>query len=330
MNNTRVRKRTKKKLKKWVLFSLFTFFILLASSGIYFFNVYNNVASAVDNMNKPISRKVSEKREEKVEFTKKDPISILMVGIDERDGDHGRTDSMLVLTLNPEMKSTQLLSIPRDTRTKLIDVENPKKSFVDKINHAYAYGGIEMSMATVESFLNIPIDYYVEINMEGFKDIVDAVDGITVDNKIEFELDGVTLEKGRQHLNGTETLAYARMRKQDPRGDIGRGERQREVISKIIQKGKSLSTLTNYDDILNALEDNIKTNLTLSEIIDMQSSYKPAADSIEKLEIEGTNTMIKSVWYYMVEDTTRQSLSDQLRQHLNLPPQEVTEVAVNE
>jgi polyisoprenyl-teichoic acid--peptidoglycan teichoic acid transferase len=329
MYNTRIRKKTKRKFKKWVLFSLFTFFILLAGSGIYFFNVYNNVASAVDNMNKPISREVSEKREEKIEFTKKDPVSILMVGVDERDGDNGRTDSMLVLTLNPETKSTKLLSIPRDTRTKIIDNENPKQSFVDKINHAYAYGGIEMSIATVENFLNIPIDYYVEINMEGFKDIVDAVNGITVDNQIEFELDGVTLEKGRQHLNGTETLAYARMRKQDPRGDIGRGERQREVISKIIEKGKSLSTLTNYDDILDALENNIKTNLTLSEIIGMQSSYKPAAETIVKLEIEGSNEKIKTVWYYMVEDTTRQSLSDQLRQHLNLPLETIAEVAIN-
>ncbi|KGM45901.1 LCP family protein [Neobacillus niacini] len=329
MNNTRIRKRSKKKLKKWVWFTLFSFFILLAGSGFYFFNVYQNVASAVDNMNKPISREVSEKREEKVEFTKKDPISILMVGIDERDGDHGRTDSMLVLTLNPETKSTKIVSIPRDTRTELIDPEDSKNSSKDKINHAYAFGGIEMSIATVENFLNIPIDYYVEINMEGFKDVVDAVNGIEVNNQYEFELDGVTLEVGPQHLNGTETLAYARMRKQDPRGDIGRGERQREVISKIIAKGKSLSTLTNYDDILNALEDNIKTNLTLSEIIDMQSSYKPAADTIEKIEIEGTNKMIRDVWYYMVEDTTRQSLSDELRQHLNLPPETVAEVAVN-
>lgn len=329
MNNTRIRKKTKKKLKKWFLVTLFTFFILLAGGGLYFFNVYNDVASAVDNMNKPISREVSEKREEKVEFTKKDPISILMVGIDERDGDNGRTDSMLVLTLNPETKSTKILSIPRDTRTELIDNDNPKKSFVDKINHAYAYGGIEMSIATVEHFLNIPIDYYVEINMEGFKDVVNAVNGIDVNNKYEFELDGVFLEKGPQHLNGTETLAYARMRKQDPLGDIGRGERQREVISKIIQKGKSLSTLTNYDDILEALEDNIKTNLTLSEIIDMQSSYKPAADTIEKLEIEGSGKIIKDIWYYMVEDSTRQSLSDLMRQHLNLPPETVAEVAAN-
>jgi polyisoprenyl-teichoic acid--peptidoglycan teichoic acid transferase len=329
MNNTRIRKKKKKKVKKWFLLTLFSFFTLLIGGGLYFFNVYNDVASAVDNMNKPISREVSEKREEKVEVTKKDPISILMVGIDERDGDNGRTDSMLVLTVNPETNSTKILSIPRDTRTELIDPEDPDNSSKDKINHAYAYGGIEMSIATVENFLNIPIDYYVEINMEGFKDVVDAVNGIDVDNQYAFELDGITLEEGPQHLDGTETLAYARMRKQDPRGDIGRGERQREVISKIIDKGKSLSTLTNYNDILDALENNIKTNLTLNEIIDMQSSYRPAADTLEKLEVAGSGGYVGDVWYYMVEDETRQSLSDQLRQHLNLPTEIVAEVAAN-
>ncbi|MEH7252407.1 LCP family protein [Neobacillus niacini] len=320
MNSTRLgRKKTIKKKNKWLRFSLFTFFIILVGGGLYFYNAYNDVANAVNKMNKPISREISDKREEKVKFEKKDPISILMVGIDEREGDNGRTDSMLVLTVNPEMKTTKIVSIPRDTRTKLINNKNPKKTTVDKINHAYAFGGIEMSIASVENFLNIPIDYYVEINMEGFKDIVDAVDGIDVNNQYAFELDGVTLKEGPQHLNGTKALAYARMRHEDPRGDIGRGERQREVISKIIDKGKSLSTLTNYKDILDALENNIKTNLTLTEIIGMQSSYKPAAETVEKLEIEGTGKMINNVWYYMVEDNTRQTLSETLRTQLGLP-----------
>jgi polyisoprenyl-teichoic acid--peptidoglycan teichoic acid transferase len=324
MNSTRLSRNKmmhkSKRKNKWIRVSLFTFFILLIGGGLYFYNVYTDVASAVNKMNKPISREVSEKREEKVEFHKKDPISILMVGIDERDGDNGRTDSMIVLTVNPEKKSTKIVSIPRDTRTKLINSSNPKKNTNDKINHAYAFGGIEMSIDSVENFLNIPIDYYVEVNMQGFKDIVDAVGGIDVNNQYEFELDGVTLLEGQQHLNGTKALAYSRMRKQDPRGDIGRGERQREVISKIIDKGKSLSTLTNYDDILNALEENIKTNLTLNEIIGMQSSYKPAAETIEKLEIEGEGQMLNNIWYYMVEDETRQLLSNELRTQLELPP----------
>ena len=164
-------------------------------------------------------------------------------------------------------KQTTLVSIPRDTETKIVSTTNSSKNRITKINAAYAYGGVEMTIDTVENFLNIPIDYYVEVNMEGFKDIVNAVGGIDVDNKYAFELDGVTLKTGPQHLNGLQALEYARMRHQDPRGDFGRQERQREVITKVIHKGASISTLTNYNNILTALENNIETNLTMDDII---------------------------------------------------------------
>ena len=316
----------KKRKIRWLRLSLITLFAVLICGGFYLYYVYNNVANAVDKMHSPISRDVSEKRESKVEFKKSDPISILLVGVDEREGDKGRTDSMLVMTVNPENKTTKILSIPRDTRTKLINKDNPNKNRIDKINAAYAYGGIEESIDTVENFINVPIDYYIQVNMEGFKDIVDAVGGIDVDNKYAFELDGVTLKAGPQHLNGTKALQYARMRKDDPRGDFGRAERQREVISKIIEKGKSFSTLTKYDDILTALEDNIKTNLTLNDMIGIQSSYKPAAETIEKLEIKGDGKMINGGWYFLVEDETRQSISNELREQLGLQQETVASI----
>jgi LCP family protein required for cell wall assembly len=328
MNTTRTTRKKKSK-PKWLRITLFILFIFLIGGGLYFYNVYNDIASAVDKMNKPISREVSKKREIKVEFKKQDPISILMVGVDEREGDKGRTDSMLVITVNPEKKTTKMLSIPRDTRTKLINNNNPSKNRLDKINAAYAYGGIEESIDTVENFLNVPIDYYIKVNMEGFKDIVNAVGGIDVDNKYAFELDGVTLKTGPQHLNGTKALQYARMRKQDPQGDFGREERQREVISKIIDKGKSLSTLTKYDNILGALENNIQTNLTLTDIIGIQSKYKPAAETIDKLEINGQGDTINRLWYFLVDDKTRQSLSDQFREHLGLQQEPVAKININ-
>jgi polyisoprenyl-teichoic acid--peptidoglycan teichoic acid transferase len=319
------KKKKKQKLKRT---SLLVFSTIIAGISIYLYNMYVDVARAVNNMNKPIERKVSEKREEVVEFKSKDPISILLVGVDERDGDNGRTDSMLVMTLNPELKTTKIVSIPRDTRAELIDKNNSNNNRVDKMNHGYAYGGIEMTINSIEHFLNIPIDYYTEVNMEGFRDIVNAVGGIDVYNQYEFELDGTHLSKGQHHLDGEEALMYARMRKQDPRGDFGRQERQREVISKVIEKGTSLKSLTNYDEILQALEKNIKTNLTLNEIIGIQKQYKPAAETIEKIEIEGTGDMIstnggKEIWYYIVEDETRQTLSNQLREHLGIPPETI-------
>ncbi|PLR83138.1 LytR family transcriptional regulator [Bacillus canaveralius] len=311
--------RRKRRPRRWVRIFLLLFTLCLLGTGVFAYNFYTDMVSAVDKMHNPISREVSEKREDKVEFKEKDPISILLVGVDEREGDAGRTDTMIVMTINPETKSTKLLSIPRDTRAKLINPDNPNKHRVDKMNHAYAYGGIEMTISSIENFLNVPIDYYTEVNMQGFKDIVDAVGGIEVDNQYEFELDGVYLQEGKQTLDGEEALQYARMRKEDPLGDFGRQERQKEVISKVIAEGKSLSSLTNYDQILEALQENIVTNLTLKDIIGIQSDYKIAAETIEKLEIEGKGiTLNNGVWYFHVDDITRQALSDQLREHLEL------------
>jgi polyisoprenyl-teichoic acid--peptidoglycan teichoic acid transferase len=322
------RPRKRKRKLRVLRVSLLAIFIVLVGAGVYFYNVYNDVVNAVDKMHKPISRTVSQKRTTEVKFAKKDPITILLVGVDQRKGDSGRTDSMIVATVNPAKKTTTLVSIPRDTKTKIVSTNNPSKNRTTKINAAYAYGGIEMTIDTVENFLNVPIDYYVQVNMEGFKDIVNAVGGIDVNNKYAFELDGVTLKKGPQHLNGLQALEYARMRHQDPLGDFGRQERQKEVITKVIHKGASISTLTNYNHILTALEDNIETNLTMDDIIGIQSNYKAAAKSIKKVEIPGDGKNTAYGWYYFVSDKTRQELSDQLRKQLGLPTSTVSRINI--
>jgi LCP family protein required for cell wall assembly len=316
------KKQMKKAKLRWSRIVMLTLLVILIGVGAYLYHVYNDVTSAVKKMNVPLATK----KTPKVNFNNLDPISILMVGVDERKGDSGRTDSMIVITVNPKTQTTKLLSIPRDTRTKLINKSNPSKDRFDKINAAYAYGGMEESINTVENFINVPIDYYIKVNMQGFQDIVEAVGGIDVDNKYAFELDGVTLKTGPQHLTGIQALEYARMRHQDPQGDFGRQERQKEVISKIIQKGKSISVLTKYNSILKALENNIQTNLTLDDIIGIQSSYKTAAKNMESLQVAGTGVTINEIWYYQVEDQERQSLSDQMRESLGLQTEPVPKI----
>jgi polyisoprenyl-teichoic acid--peptidoglycan teichoic acid transferase len=315
------KKKTKIRWKRIVLIAFFGLFIV---GGIFAYNVYGNVANAVEKMSTSIDREKSEKRVDDVEVAEKDPISILLVGVDERDDDAGRTDSMLVMTLNPEDKSTKIISIPRDTRADLIDPEDSDDDKVSKMNHAYAYGGIEMTMSSIENFLNIPLDYYVQVNMEGFKDIVDSVGGIDVVNKYEFELDGTYLEEGPQHLDGEEALQYARMRKEDPTGDFGRQGRQQEVITKVIEKGLTFSSISKYDEILDVLADNIETDFSLKEMTSTLQSYRAAAETIKKMEIEGKGETIDGTWYWIVSDKTRQALSDELRTHLGLETDTVT------
>lgn len=242
-----------------------------------------------------------------------DPISILLLGVDERPGDKGRPNSMIVLTVNPETKTSTMVSIPRDTRVFM-----RSKNTNIKINAAYTYEGIEGTVQTVEHFLNIPINYYIKVNMEGFKDIVDAIGGITVNNEFPFTLEGVHIPKGEQHLDGTVALTYARMRKEDPRGDFGRQQRQREIINEIIHEGAQLKSLKNYQGILTALEKNIQTNLTLDKMIDIQRSYKEAVNNIKQIEVKGDDEKIDNLWYHVVTNETRKDLSKTLRHQLNL------------
>jgi len=326
MMESRTNKKRKRKLR-WKRIILLTFFALFITGGLFVYNIYGSVVNAVDKMSTTFDRGKSDKREEEIQFKEKDPISILLVGVDEREEDSGRTDSMLILTVNPELKTTKIISIPRDTRTELIDKKDSDNDTISKMNHAYAYGGIGMTIDSLENFLNIPIDYYVKVNMEGFRDIVDAVGGIDVTNKYAFELDGTYLSKGDHHLDGEEALQYARMRKQDPDGDFGRQERQREVI---IKKGASISGLTNYDEILGALSDNVETSLSMQEMISMQKSYMKAADSIEKIEIPGENKKIDGTWYYIVDEETRQEISDDLRTHLGLETTKIISSSAND
>ncbi|MGN9864938.1 LCP family glycopolymer transferase [Bacillus swezeyi] len=300
-------KMRKRKLKKKNMM-LFVLVLLITAGSLVSYGIYRNVAQSINSMYEPLHRDSEQKETEP-----HDPISILLLGIDERPGDKGRPDSMIVMTVNPKTKKTTMTSIPRDTRVFI-----RSKNDFSKMNSAYTYGGIEGTVQTVEQFLNIPINYYIKINMDGFKDIVDAVGGVTVNNRIDFTLEGVHLSKGKQHLDGKAALTYARMRKDDPRGDFGRQERQREIINQIIHEGAQLKSLANYQGILTALEKNVKTNLTLDKMIDIQSSYKEAVKDIKQIEIEGENKKVDGLWYHLVTDEKRRELSKKLHRQLNL------------
>jgi polyisoprenyl-teichoic acid--peptidoglycan teichoic acid transferase len=304
----------KKPKRRWLRFTGIFLLLILIAAGAYAYYVYHTLNKSVDSMHDPIEREKSEKRTEEVKFEEKDPFSVLLMGVDEREGDKGRSDSLIVLTVNPEQESVKMLSIPRDTRTEIIG-----RGTLDKINHAYAFGGVEMAMDTVENFLDIPIDYYAKINMEGFEEIVNAVGGVTVQNDLAFSYDGYSFKKGELTLEGKEALAFARMRKEDKRGDFGRQLRQREVIQGIIREGASVSSLWKFDNIFNALGNNIKTNLTFEEMVSIQKNYKAASKDMEQISLDGgSGETIGGVWYYVVPDAEVQKIQGILKEHMEL------------
>ncbi|WP_113928337.1 LytR family transcriptional regulator [Bacillus sp. P14.5] len=304
----------RKRKRRWLRIVGMIVGLFLIIGGAYAYYVYHTLNKSVESMHSPIDREKSDKRQEDVAFNKKDPFSVLLLGVDERENDAGRSDSLIVLTVNPKQESVKMVSIPRDTLTEIVG-----KGFKDKINHAYAFGGVEMAMETAENFLDIPIDYYTTINMEGFQEIVDAVGGVTVNNDLSFSYNGHDFRKGELELNGEEALAFARMRKDDPRGDFGRQLRQREVIQGIIDRGASVSTLWKFDNVFKALGNNVKTNLTFEEMVDIQKHYKSAAKDIEQINIDGgSGETIEGIWYYVVPDEELMEIRERMKDHLEL------------
>ncbi len=300
------------KKKKWLKIIGLCLGILLLAGGGLVYSVYHNLSKSVDSMYTPLDRE-SEKRTNNLQLTAQEPFSVLLLGVDEREGDKGRSDTIIVLTVNPDKKNVKMLSIPRDTYTEIIG-----KDKTDKINHAYAFGGPKMSMDTIEHFLDIPIDYYITINMEGFTDIVDAIGGVTVENDLDFTSDGTHFAKGTIELNGKEALAYSRMRYDDPNGDFGRQNRQRQIIQAVINEGASISNLTKYDDILDVLSENVQTNLTFDDMKTIQSKYRAASASIEQMTIDGTGTKIDGIYYYQVSEEEQLRIQEELKEHLEM------------
>src|SRR5690625_871709 len=132
-----------------------------------------------------------------------EPLNILLMGIETEESDKGRSDALMVLSLDPREDKMQLVSIPRDTRTTIVG-----KGKEDKINHAYAFGGADMTVATVEEFLDVEMDYYVRMNMSGLQELVDQLGGITVGNDIAWQDDKYEFGFGPTEMDGDKTMHF--------------------------------------------------------------------------------------------------------------------------
>lgn len=166
-------------------------------------------------------------------------INILVLGIDQRKNDIGRSNVTCVMTVDTGSKTVSMLWVPRDSRVQIPGYE------WNKIGHAYSYGGPQLSKQTVANLLGIPIDYYIAVNMDGFQKVIDALGGvdINVDKRMyyydpydEGEVDNnglIDIKPGMQHMDGNTALQYVRFR-HDEMGDIGRIERQQKFAKALL------------------------------------------------------------------------------------------------
>lgn len=253
-----------------------------------------------------------------------DHVSILFIGVDsgeEIENNKSRSDALLLATFNKDSNTVKLLSIPRDSYVYI-----PEVGYSTKINHAHAFGGARATVETVEEFLNVPVDYYVRVNFNAFVDLVEAIDGIWYNVPYEIsepnsgnKRDSIHLYPGYQHLDGEETLALARTRKHD--SDLQRGRRQQEILMTIADEVLSTSSLLKLDDVMTAVGKNMSTNLKMPEIRGFFSYALDGDIEIDTLNLDGIGDyMDDGVWYFQVDEESRQEIQETLRRHLDLEP----------
>ncbi|MDD4601391.1 Transcriptional regulator LytR [bioreactor metagenome] len=233
-------------------------------------------------------------------ITAQDKVNILVMGVDQRDGDVGRSDTMFVVTVDTKTKSVSMLSIPRDTRVRI-----PGNGW-DKINHAYAEGGHKLTQQAVEGLMGIPIDYYVKINFNGFQKIVDAVGGVDIDveKRMYYEdpYDGdglvINLKPGVQHMDGETAIQYVRYR--DAEGDIGRIQRQQKFIKAMFNEVASPSVITKIPALIREVGATIETDLSTSEMVNFAQILNDAYKKGLKTDmVPGKPAYINEVSYWL-------------------------------
>lgn len=314
-------RQKKKRRNRQIVYGLLGVLLILYT---LFWKAYNDVNRTSNNIFN--SLETNNKRDSQVVIEATQPISFAFLGIDkgiygpEMEAQPGRSDAILIGTVNPNTRTTTLVSIPRDTYSLMVDYDYYGDwPYYDKLTHAYAFGDAEMAVNSIQELINVPIDYYVEVNMQGLIDIVDAIDGIEVVSPLTFEYEGNHFTKNKKvKINGKEALAFARMRKTDPEGDFGRQKREKMVIKAILDKVLSFGSISNYQSILETLEDNVKTNLKFEDIVSMYSSYGKSLEQFNTENLIGEELWVDDIYYLYTYPEDRLKISNTLRNELEL------------
>ncbi|MDO4792868.1 MAG: LCP family protein [Filifactor alocis] len=238
--------------------------------------------------------------------------NILVLGVDaperDREGDIPRSDTMMLVSLDPNKNSAFILSIPRDTRVVL-----PGRRKATKINHAHRFGGPELSIQAVKELLGIPIHHYAVVDYKALYQIVDKVGGVEItidhpggmhytDNAIDPPL-RIDLDQGTHILDGKKAEQYLRYRKGYTAGDLGRVEAQQKFISALIDKVLSPESITKLPQLFETVYKNVETDLSKKDIFQLSvSATKLKPEYIIKDVLAGESMYIGSISYFLMDE----------------------------
>lgn len=234
---------------------------LISIGGVYIYgrHIYNKVERVeVDKEEVGITEEV----EEKLSPYNNSVINIALFGVDSHDGSTGRSDSIIIATIDTIHKKLKLTSIMRDSYVNISGIGN------DKINHAYAFGGPQLAIKTLNENFDLNIQDFVAVNFDSLPKIIDMLGGVTVDVTEEevSHISGIN-SAGTYNLTGAQALAYSRIRYATG-GDYVRTERQRTILTKMYEKILSINP-TQYTSLLSEGLSMLQTSLDYSKILEL-------------------------------------------------------------
>lgn len=302
-------------MKKFVL----SFLISLICFGLIFMVLDGTLFSKANSI---IATDGSDEGVEHLKEPKnKDEILFLLMGIDGNDvtkSKGNRTDTMILAKANLKDGSIDLLSIPRDTRVFV-------KGKEDKINHAHAFGGAELSIRTVREFLNIDLEYYVKVDYQVVRGVVDAIDGVEIDVPIRMRYRdpyakpplNIDLQPGLQRLYGKEAHDFLRFRSY-PDGDLGRVKAQQYFIKETVKQTLTAKNIFKIPKLVEEYYNNVETNIPLTTILrGATSANKIDMENMNTLMIPGEPKTISGVSYYIYDEVgTKEMVEENLKEYI--------------
>lgn len=223
------------------------------------------------------------------------PFSVLLLGSDQRKDEPARSDTLIYAVVRPKDSKVLLISIPRDTYTEIIG-----KGKKDKITHAYAFGGQQMSKDTVEAFLDHEVDYYATINFQGLKDAVNALGGVELPIKKDIVNKGrdhekFTIKANKPIYDGEEALNYVRYREDS---DFNRTKRQQVFLDAVANRMLRLNQISKIPELLDIMGDNFQTDMQPKFIIDLAKQILTGSEAqFTSYTIMGEGMKINGIYY---------------------------------
>ncbi|GAX00636.1 hypothetical protein C5L25_000414 [Secundilactobacillus silagei JCM 19001] len=299
-----------RKIRRRVRNSVLGFVAVLAVGFVGFTAYgYHTVSTTTKAMYKPSG--ATKERNASAVIKDKKPVSILMVGTDSNK--INRTGSLMLVTLNPKTNKTVEMSLPDNLK---VNLPGYKQYSPATVNQAYSYGGTKETVKTVQSYLKVPVDYYMAVNMNGLDKTVNKVGGVNVTSPQTFTNNGKTFNAGQNyHLNGANTGKFLSLRESDTKGYNQQQARQRAVLSALLKKSTSYKTVLNKS-YLNTLGDEMQTDLTEKQMTQLALHYRHADQNVKSETVNAKSQKLGGKNFEVAPTSERTRAVNAVRQNL--------------